>query len=135
MFTQGDVAQGCGHATRTVGSGFRATAANYVTKQNQRKNLTILTKTLIDKVNLEKKDGGYTADSVEVVLDDGSRASYKAKKEIVLSAGAYGTPAILLRSGIGAKNDVERHGITHHVELPGIGKNLQDHLVSNWVCI
>ncbi len=51
-----------------------------------------------------------------------------AKREVLLSAGAFGSPQILLRSGIGPRAELASHGITQHRELPGVGQNLQDHL-------
>lgn len=51
-----------------------------------------------------------------------------ANKEVILSAGAIGTPHILLNSGIGKKADVEASGLTSIVDLPDVGYNLQDHI-------
>lgn len=47
--------------------------------------------------------------------------------EVILCAGAYGTPEILVRSGIGQTGDVSAHEVEHLVELPGVGANLHDH--------
>lgn len=129
MFTTGELAHGCGHAPRTVGKGFRSTAAAYLTKENLRSNVTIMKNALIDKIKIEKHGGTFKASGVEVLKADRSLATILATKEILLSAGAYGSPAILLRSGIGSKDEVTKHGIEHYVNLPGVGKNLQDHLV------
>ncbi|MGE3507746.1 MAG: GMC family oxidoreductase, partial [Vicinamibacterales bacterium] len=49
-----------------------------------------------------------------------------AAREVILSGGAFNTPQLLMLSGIGAKADLEPHGIAVRVELPGVGKNLQD---------
>ena len=51
----------------------------------------------------------------------------EARKEIILSAGAYASPHILLRSGIGPRDELEAAGVTAKVDLPGVGKHLQDH--------
>jgi choline dehydrogenase-like flavoprotein len=51
-----------------------------------------------------------------------------ARAEVVLSAGAIGTPAILQRSGIGDGDRLQSHGIATAQNLPGVGGNLQDHL-------
>ena len=51
-------------------------------------------------------------------------------KEIILSAGAIGSPHILLLSGIGPREQLEEHGIPLVHDLPGVGKNLQDHLIT-----
>jgi choline dehydrogenase-like flavoprotein len=110
MFTSGDNPHGCGHAPRTVYKGDRTTAANYFV--NKGPNLAIKTETTVDKVIL------------------GTEKEIRAKKEIIVSGGAYCSPAILLRSGIGPKSELASHGIDCKVDLPGVGKNLMDHLVS-----
>ncbi|OBZ66993.1 Alcohol oxidase [Grifola frondosa] len=53
----------------------------------------------------------------------------RSKRLVVVSAGACGSPAILERSGIGAKDILEKHGIQSLVDLPGVGENYQDHTV------
>jgi choline dehydrogenase-like flavoprotein len=54
---------------------------------------------------------------------------FKARKEVILTAGAYGSPAILFRSGIGPSQELEEIGVNTVLDLPGVGKNLMDHLV------
>lgn len=49
-------------------------------------------------------------------------------KEVILSAGAVGSPQILLLSGIGPREELEKHKIPVVVDLPGVGKNLEDHM-------
>ena len=49
-------------------------------------------------------------------------------KEVILSAGAVGSPHILLLSGIGPQEELQKHDIPVIVDLPGVGKNLQDHI-------
>ena len=130
LFSTGRTANGCGHATRTVSRGFRVTAADYVTKDRQRSNITIMHNTIVDKVKLEKHGNSHRAIAVDAVFADKSKSTFTARKEIVISAGVYCSPAILLRSGIGAKEELEQHKIPCQVDLPGVGKNLIDHLVS-----
>ena len=50
----------------------------------------------------------------------------RARREIILSAGAFNTPQLLMLSGIGPKQELEKHGLTTRIDLPGVGKNLQD---------
>src|SRR5262249_33077421 len=55
-----------------------------------------------------------------------STKQLQAKKEVILSAGAFNSPQLLMLSGIGPKEELERHGIPVNIALPGVGKNLQD---------
>ena len=88
-----------------------------------RTNLTIQTDSPVTKVVFE----GKRAVGVEYV-QNGETKIARAAKEVVISAGAFFSPAILLRSGIGPAAELEKHGISQVVELPGVGQNLQDHL-------
>jgi choline dehydrogenase len=97
------------------------TALAYLDPVRSNANLTILGDTLIDRIIVENG----RAVAVEGILN-GQREIFTAGK-IVLSAGAYGSPAILLRSGIGPKDEVARHGIDHIHDLPGVGRGLADH--------
>lgn len=128
MFTTGDNPHGCGHVPRTVYKGDRSTAANYLV--NKGPNLAIKTETTVDKVTLEGSGSDLRATAVKVLDKDGKEQEIKARKEIIISGGAYCSPTILLRSGIGPKSELASHGIDCKVDLPGVGKNLMDHLVS-----
>ena len=56
----------------------------------------------------------------------GERREIRASMEVILSGGAFNTPQLLMLSGIGPREELERHGIEVRVELPGVGRNLQD---------
>jgi choline dehydrogenase-like flavoprotein len=129
MFSTGDIPHGCGHVPRTVYKGIRSTAADYITKEYHRNNVTIQTDTTVDRVVLEQGPDGLRATSVITQLADGTPRTFHARKEIIISGGAYCSPAILMRSGIGAREELEQHGIPCEVDLPGVGKNLMDHLI------
>ena len=87
----------------------------------------------IDKVLLEEKDNGrQRATGILMQGSEGEATEVKARREVVLSGGAFGSPAILLRSGIGPKDEVEAVGIRSVVDLKGVGKNLMDHPVSTF---
>ncbi|KAF2729316.1 alcohol oxidase [Polyplosphaeria fusca] len=129
MFATGESPHGCGDVTRTVYQGVRSTAADFITKGYRRENITIKTDATVDKVILEKKDGHLTATGIAAIQKDGNRVEYKARKEVVVSAGAYCSPPILMRSGLGPKEELERLDIDCKVDLPGVGKNLQDHVL------
>lgn len=129
MFTTGNNPHGCGHAPRTVYKGDRTTAANYFVHKGP--NLSIKTDTTVDKVILEGEGSNLRAVAVKVIEKNGTTREIKAKKEIIVSGGAYCSPTILLRSGLGPKSELAHLGIDCKVDLPGVGKNLMDHLVSS----
>lgn len=130
MFSHGANPHGCGHVPRTVTNGLRTTGADFITGKNQKDNITIVTGAHVDRVVLEKDDdGGLRAAGVRAILADGTVFEAKAKKEVIVSGGAYCSPNILNRSGIGAGEELEKHGIATVVDLPGVGKNLMDHMV------
>ncbi|KAK8069703.1 alcohol oxidase [Apiospora phragmitis] len=116
MFSHGENPQGCGHPPRTVHQGIRTTGADFITKNNQRHNIIILVETHVDKV---------CGSSSRTAPPPGSRA----KKEVIVSGGAYCSPNILNRSRIGARHDLAPLGISTLVDLPGVGRNLMDHLL------
>ncbi len=84
--------------------------------------LTILTNAHVTRVLLE----GGRATGVEYVHQNRTQMAH-ADLEVVLAAGAYQTPKLLMLSGIGPRDELERHGIPVRVALEGVGKNLQDH--------
>lgn len=107
--------------------GDRTTAANYFV--NKGPNLAIKTDTIVDKVILEGEGSSLQATAVQVIEKDGSVRKIGARKEVIVSGGAYCSPTILMRSGLGPKAELSSHGIECKVDLPGVGKNLMDHLV------
>ena len=126
MFTTGESAHACGHTPRSHYKGVRSTGADFVVGEFPRSNLDIVCNTLVDKVNF---DHDLRATSVDLVDRSGVKTTVKARKEIIISGGAYCSPAILLRSGIGPKEELERMGIECLADSPGVGKNLLDHLI------
>lgn len=129
MFSTGETPQGCGDVPRTVHQGIRSTAADFITKTFRRENVTIKTDVTVDKVVLGEDGDELTANGVVTFTKDGQQVEYKARKEVIISSGAYCSPPILLRSGIGPKEDLQKYGIEPVVDLPGVGKNLMDHAV------
>jgi len=88
-----------------------------------RTNLTVLTEVRVSRVVFD----GKQATGIEYI-SRGLKKLVKARREVVLSAGAFNTPQILMLSGVGPRSELERHNIPLQHELPGVGKNLQDHL-------
>jgi choline dehydrogenase len=108
-----------GPAPKNIADGVRLNGAfTYLAQARSRSNLTIRAEKLVDRVLLEGKR------ATGVRLGDGTEVR---GAEIVLCAGAYGSPAILMRSGIGPGTHLQELGIPVAVDLPGVGENLLDH--------
>ena len=89
----------------------------------------VKTQTLVQRIVLEKKGGSYFAKGVQ--LNNGEYLS--ASEEVILSAGAYRTPQVMMLSGIGPAKDIASQGVTVIIDAPGVGKNLIDHMaVAQW---
>ena len=117
--------EGVGYYQVTQKKGKRCSAAKaFLDPIKTRKNLTVITDLCVQKIEL--RNG--IAISIEAIDKKNEKIKIKANKEIILSAGAFGSPQIMLRSGIGAKNELKAHGIETKLDLPGVGKNLQDHI-------
>ncbi|MBO9601833.1 MAG: GMC family oxidoreductase N-terminal domain-containing protein [Novosphingobium sp.] len=109
----------------TVGGGRRASAARaYLRPAVGRPNLTVETGALVTRIVI---DAGR-ARAVEYVRG-GRLRSAAASGEILLSAGAYGSPQLLMLSGIGAADELRALGIDPVHDLPGVGRDLADHPV------
>ncbi|GLR26758.1 choline dehydrogenase [Limnobacter litoralis] len=94
----------------------------------KRPNLTLWTHAQAKRLIVETgADGVKVCTGVEL-LHEGQLVTVKARKEVILSAGAIGSPQILQLSGIGGASLLQKHGIAVQHELPGVGQNLQDHL-------
>ncbi len=98
-------------------------ARAYLRSAEQRPNLTVVTGARVTRILLE----GQRAVGVRYQRK-GRTEEVRAGKEVILSAGALISPQLLLLSGIGPRTEVENHGIPLTLELPGVGRNLQDHL-------
>ena len=94
----------------------------YIDPIRDRKNLTIHTDALVNRVTFE----GNRAIGVEYV-QNGRTLIGQANREIILSAGAYNSPKLLMLSGVGAAGELEQIGIKPIHDLPGVGKNLIEH--------
>jgi len=117
--------EGVGYYQTTQKDGKRCSAAKaYLVPVLERDNLTVMTDTNVNKIIFENKK----AIGVECIDKDGKMLRINANKEVILSSGAFGSPQILLRSGIGPTGEIVKHDIEHIHELPGVGKNLQDHI-------
>ncbi len=118
--------EGMGYLHLTVEDGERqSTAVAYLHPVLDRSNLTAETGARVTRVVLE----GDTATGVTYVQNGVTQDI--AAEEVVLSAGAIDSPKLLLLSGVGPATHLEEHGIDVEHDLPGVGRNLQDHLVAS----
>jgi choline dehydrogenase len=106
----------------TQQGGHRWSAADaYLKPAMKRPNLRVITAVMADRVLIE--DGR----AVGVAYGD-ERAT--ARREVILSAGAIGSPQLLMLSGVGDPDDLRANGVDVVAESPGVGRNLMDHLAS-----
>ncbi len=117
---------GCSPAQVTQKNGERCSAAKaYITPHLARPNLTVITHAHTQRILLE----GKSAVGAEF-FKDGQTQQVKARKEVLLSGGAYGSPQLLMLSGIGPAAHLQQNGIEVVHELPGVGQNLHDHVTA-----
>lgn len=110
---------GVGRTPKNIHDGQRFNAAfSYIATARNRPNLTILADSLADRVLFEERRavGVVTSDGLKIMAD-----------EVIISSGAYSSPAILMRSGIGPSGHLAEHGIEVRLDLPGVGSHLMDH--------
>jgi choline dehydrogenase len=120
----GESQEGIGYFQQTAHKGFRwSTAKGFLKPAMKRSNLTVVTGAHTSRILFD----GRTATGIEY-LHRGVKKQASAKREVVLSAGAIGSPQLLQCSGVGDGNHLQKLGIPLVHQLPGVGKNLQDHL-------
>ncbi len=113
---------GVGPCARNLHDGIRvSTAVGYLAPARSRLNLTIRGGCLANRVVIEN------GRAVGVEVESGGQMHRAYGRRITLSAGAFASPAILMRSGVGPRAELERHGIRTLVNVPGVGANLIDH--------
>jgi choline dehydrogenase len=114
---------GVGFYTFTQRNGLRVTAEGaYLDPVRDRANLTIIPDTQVTRIIFD----GTSATGI--AFKRGNEAGTIAAKEVILSAGSFVSPHLLMLSGIGKARELQRHGIAVVKDLPGVGENLQDHL-------
>ena len=126
----GETQEGCGPMQATIMKGRRcSTASAYLHPVRMRSNLTIISHALVTRLLFEKS----RANGVEY-FHSGICEKIYASNEIIVAAGALRSPQLLMLSGIGSGVELERLGIEVREDLPGVGKNLQDHLHTRVRC-
>lgn len=104
-------------------------AVAYVHPVRSRPNLTVRTVCRALRVVFD----GHRAVGVEL-RENGNVATVRAEREVLLSGGSVNSPQLLMLSGIGPADHIRAHGLPVKVDSPGVGRNLQDHVVVSVVC-
>ena len=116
--------EGFGRGQYTIRNGYRSSASNaYLRPARDRRNLTVATRAEASRVLMQ----GTRATGIEYRNGQGQTVEASADREVILCAGAFNTPPLLMRSGIGPASHLADMGIKTAIDLP-VGKNLQDHL-------
>ena len=120
--------EGFGFFDATIHNGVRESASRAYLHpaMRTRKNLTVVTGSLVAGISVERGRASgvrYRSSGRDLIAT--------ARREIILCAGAIQSPQLLLLSGIGPQQELKHHGIECTVDLPGVGRNLQDHL--EWI--
>src|SRR5215813_9861966 len=122
--------EGVGRMSVNVRDGRRCSPSRaYLWPVIGNRNLTVLTEAQAVALGLT----GTRCTGIEFLLN-GKLHSVAAAREVILCAGAIHTPRLLLLSGIGRQDELERLGIGTVVDLPGVGQNLQDHPLAAGLC-
>jgi choline dehydrogenase len=119
-----------GWCQQTRGGRRRASAAQtYLRPAAKRPNLQVITDALVHRLTFDGKR------ATGVVLSRGGQVEIvDAEREVILAAGAVGSPHLLQLSGIGAPEVLEKAGIAVSHALPGVGQNFQDHYIARMTC-
>jgi choline dehydrogenase-like flavoprotein len=118
-------------ATIDPDTGLRSSADNeYGAIAAARPNVSIVTEAIVHRILLESQGENVTATGANVTFANGQTTEIIATKEVILAAGAFHTPKLLELSGIGDKTRLHKFGIPVVIDQPGVGENLQNHLMS-----
>lgn len=121
--------EGVSYQQFTIRKGRRdSTYTAFIKPVLHRRNLTVATNVRVMRLALE--NGAATG--IEV-LRNGRKETISARQEVILCAGALGSPHLLMLSGIGDAADLRKFGIPMVKDLPGVGRNLQDHWYATFV--
>lgn len=119
----GEVHDGVGFMQHNIRKGRRQSAYTaYVAPVRGRTNLTVRTGAFVQRIVFD----GLEASGVELI-EEGRQRTIHAAREVIVCAGALNSPQILMLSGVGPGDELQRHGIRQIIQSPGVGRNLQDH--------
>jgi choline dehydrogenase len=126
----GETQEGVGYFQLTSKNGRRcSTAVAYLNPARSRDNLQIITHAQVDRVTLD----GKKATGVTYTDRSGRTQTVKANREVILSGGSINSPQLLMLSGIGEAAQLSENGFNVVHDVPGVGKNMQDHLQARLV--
>jgi choline dehydrogenase len=119
----GATSYGVGSYQLSIRDGWRSSSARaFLKPARKRGNLHVTTNALASRILFS----GVRTTGIEYIKD-GKRHEARARKEVILAAGALQSPQLLQLSGIGPSDLLRQHGIKVVADLPGVGENLQDH--------
>jgi choline dehydrogenase len=95
--------------------------SSFLQAASTRSNLHVLTSSIAEKIHIDQRNRACG------VIVNGT--TIKATREVILSAGTFQSPQLLMLSGIGPRAELERHQISVIVDLPGVGQNMWDHIM------
>jgi choline dehydrogenase len=122
---------GVGMVQLNVRNGWRcSTAAGYLKPNLKRKNLRLMTRTQVRRILFD----GKRAIGVEVE-EGGTLKRIGARREVIVSGGSINSPVLLMNSGVGPAAELKQFGIGVERDLPGVGKNLQDHVQARFTIL
>lgn len=124
---------GIAHMQGTVNNGRRqSTAKCFLSPFNERPNLNVVKHSQVMQIIIENgKAVGVRVNRTDPFTGDGSHLmEIRATKEVIVSAGAIGSPQLLLLSGIGPAEQLKSFNMPVFADLPGVGSNLQDHVLT-----
>ncbi|GLG96912.1 Glucose dehydrogenase [FAD, quinone], partial [Gryllus bimaculatus] len=114
-------------AQMMVQDGLRgSTSRLYLRPASRRENLHLAVNAHVSKIVIDPDTGRATG--VEYLLPNGETRRVRARKEVVLSAGAVASPQLLLLSGVGPAEELRAVGVPVVLDLPGVGRNLHNHV-------
>ncbi|MHA7774715.1 GMC family oxidoreductase [Roseibium sp. M-1] len=123
--------QGMGlYQTTTRNARRSSTASSYLKQARGRSNLEVRTSFLTRRILIENKK----AVGIEIAGRSGRPEQIRCRREVILSAGAIGSPRMLMLSGIGDGDDLQKLDIPVKCHLPGVGRNFHDHFDLYIVC-
>ncbi|MCW6512453.1 GMC family oxidoreductase [Lichenifustis flavocetrariae] len=127
-FSSSDEA-GVGYFEVNQKAGWRWNASKaFLRPARRRANLVVWTESEVERLLIEASASGRRHCAGVVLHRGGRSVTVAARREVILSAGAIGSPQILQLSGVGPAALLAKHGIDVAFDLPGVGENLQDHL-------